>query len=102
MPSKGAVVNTARKEVIDEAGLEQAFAARSDLRYLSDVKAGTRNEDAMNAAGGNRNAFSTAKEMGAQTGEANVNAGVAAAHQIVEILEDGVNKYQVNKDGKTF
>lgn len=100
MPSKGAVVNTARKEVIDEAGLEQAFAARSDLRYLSDVKAG--NEDAMNAAGGNRNAFSTAKEMGAQTGEANVNAGVAAAHQIVEILEDGVNKYQVNKDGKTF
>jgi len=100
MPSKGAVVNTARKEVIDEAGLEQAFAARSDLRYLSDVKAG--NEDAMNAAGGNRNAFSTAKKMGAQTGEANVNAGVAAAHQIVEFLEDGVNKYQVNKDGKTF
>jgi D-3-phosphoglycerate dehydrogenase len=100
MPQKGAVINTARKEVIDEDGLVEAFAERNDLRLLSDVKPG--NEDAMNAAGGGMNAFSTAKKMGAQTGEANVNAGVAAAHQIVNFLENGENPFQVNKPGKTF
>ena len=95
MPAKGVVMNTARKEVIDEDGLIAAFAERDDLTYISDVKA-----DKEEAMGGN--AFSTAKKMGAQTGEANVNAGVAAANQIVAFLETGENLYQVNKDGKTF
>merc|ERR1711907_40245 len=100
MPAKGVLINTARKEVIDEDGLIDAFGQRGDLRYLSDVKADK--EDAMNTAGGSRNAFSTAKKMGAQTGEANVNAGVAAANQIVAFLDHGVNDFQVNKEGKTF
>ena len=89
------VLSKARKEVIDEDGLIAAFAERDDLTYISDVKADK--EEAMGA-----NAFSTAKKMGAQTGEANVNAGVAAANQIVAFLETGENLYQVNKDGKTF
>eukprot|EP00656_Telonema_subtile_P044063 TRINITY_DN5036_c0_g1_i1.p1 TRINITY_DN5036_c0_g1~~TRINITY_DN5036_c0_g1_i1.p1 ORF type:complete len:245 (+),score=52.13 TRINITY_DN5036_c0_g1_i1:111-845(+) len=96
MPQKGAVINTARKEVISESGLEQAFAARSDLRYLSDVP-GLSNEDALG-----KNVFCTAKKMGAQTAEANVNAGVAAANQIVEFFENGDAKFQVNKPGQTF
>merc|ERR1711907_9825 len=100
MPAKGVLINTARKEVIDEDGLIDAFGQRGDLRYLSDVKADK--EDAMNTAGGSRNAFSTAKKMGAQPGEANVNAGVAAANQIVAFLDHGVNDFQVNKEGKTF
>jgi len=96
MPNKGAVINTARKEVIDEAGLEQAFTARSDLRYLSDVP-GLSNEHKLG-----ENVFCTAKKMGAQTAEANVNAGVAAANQIVAFFENGDAKFQVNKPGQTF
>merc|ERR1712072_258821 len=95
MPSKGVLINTARKEVIDEAGIEQAFAERSDLRYLSDVKPD--NEAALG-----KNVFSTAKKMGAQTAEANINAGVAAANQIVAFFEQGDKKFQVNKPGQTF
>eukprot|EP00658_Telonema_sp_P-2_P039259 TRINITY_DN28086_c0_g1_i8.p1 TRINITY_DN28086_c0_g1~~TRINITY_DN28086_c0_g1_i8.p1 ORF type:complete len:375 (+),score=134.59 TRINITY_DN28086_c0_g1_i8:53-1126(+) len=95
MPQKGAVINTARKEVIDEAGLEAAFADRSDLRYLSDVK-----PDNVDGMGGNL--FATAKKMGAQTAEANINAGLAAAKQIVGFFEEGDKKFQVNKPGQTF
>lgn len=92
MPQKGAVINTARKEVIDEDGLIAAFADRPDLRLLTDVAADKQDEMG-------ENAFATAKKMGAQTGEANVNAGVAAANQIVAFLETGENNFQVNKAG---
>lgn len=92
MPKKGVVINTARKEVIDEPGMAAAFKERSDLMYVTDVAA------ADPAALGS-NYFATAKKMGAQTGEANVNAGIAAAKQIVAFFESGENKYQVNKAG---
>lgn len=92
---KGAVlVNTARKEVIDEPGLLRAMQERPDLRYVTDLKLDAHDEAV--AALGNRYIF-TPKKMGAQTAEANINAGLAAARQIVAFLKDGENTYQVNK-----
>lgn len=88
------LVNTARKEVIDEEGLLRAMTERTDLRYISDLKLDC--HDQAVAQLGNRY-FATPKKMGAQTKEANVNAGLAAAQQIVEYFVDGVKKYQVNK-----
>ena len=94
MPKGGVLINTARKEVIDEAGLEKALEARQDLKYVADVKPG--NAEELKAKFGDR-VFFTPKKMGAQTSEANINAGIAAAHQVVAYLRDGINKYQVNK-----
>lgn len=94
MPKGAVLINTARKEVIDEEGLAKALADRSDLKYFADIKPD--NAEALKAEFGDR-VFYTPKKMGAQTSEANINAGIAAAHQVVAYLRDGVNKFQVNK-----
>lgn len=94
MPKNGVLVNTARKEVIDEAGLMKALEERPDLRYVSDIKPDTAEEFEQKFAA---RVFFTPKKMGAQTAEANFNAGVAAAEQVIAYLKDGWNKYQVNK-----
>ena len=93
MPKNGILVNTARKEVIDEAGLMQAFEERPDLKYLSDLRPADAEE--WEAKFGNR-VFFTPKKMGAQTAEANINAGIAAARQIVSFFADGDQTFKVN------
>ncbi|MCH5236046.1 MAG: 3-phosphoglycerate dehydrogenase [Muribaculaceae bacterium] len=94
MPKNGVLVNTARKEVIDEEGLLKALEERPDLRYVSDIKPANAEEFEKKFA---ERVFFTPKKMGAQTAEANFNAGVAAAEQAIAYLRDGWNKYQVNK-----
>lgn len=94
MPKGATLVNTARKEVIDEAGLEKALEERQDLKYITDVAPD--NIETLKEKFGLR-VFATPKKMGAQTSEANVNAGLAAARQIVSFLKDGVRKFQLNK-----
>ena len=93
MPKNGVLINTARKEVIDEAGLEKALADRTDLKYVADVKPG--NADALEAKFAGR-VFFTPKKMGAQTAEANINAGLAAARQSVAFLSEGIDRFRVN------
>ena len=91
---KGAIlINTARKEVIDEDGLLKLIAERDDLKYITDIKP---DKDAEFAKFEGRY-FSTPKKMGAQTAEANINAGIAAANQINAFFKDGCTKFQVNK-----
>ena len=94
MPKNAVLVNTARKEVIDEAGLEQALEERPDLKYVTDVAPG--NYEALRGKFGLR-VFATPKKMGAQTAEANINAGLAAARQIVAYFRDGDEKFRLNK-----
>ena len=94
MPKGATLVNTARKEVIDEAGLEKALEDRPDLKYVTDVAPD--NLPALKEKFGLR-VFATPKKMGAQSAEANVNAGLAAARQIVAFFESGCTKFQVNK-----
>ncbi len=94
MKKGGIIVNTARKEVIDEPGLLRAMQEREDLKYVSDLMPAMHEEYA--AALGTRY-FATPKKMGAQTAEANINAGLAAARQIVAFFKDGVTACQVNK-----
>lgn len=94
LPKNGVLINTARKEVIDEEGLARALRERTDIKYVADIKPD--NADALKEEFGNR-VFFTPKKMGAQTSEANINAGIAAAHQVVAFLRDGINKFQVNK-----
>lgn len=94
MPKNGVLINTARKEVIDEEGLLKALEERPDIRYVSDIKPGLAEEFEKRFAD---RVFFTPKKMGAQTAEANFNAGVAAAEQSVAYLKDGWNKFQVNK-----
>lgn len=94
MPKGAILVNAARKEVIDEPGLQAAMAARSDLRYIADVKPDIADE--LQQLYPTRVLF-TPKKMGAQTAEANINAGLAAARQIVDHLATGWNRFQVNK-----
>lgn len=94
MPKNGVLVNTARKEVIDEEGLRRALQERPDLRYVSDIKPDTAEEFEKEFAS---RVFFTPKKMGAQTAEANFNAGVAAAEQTIAYLKDGWDKYRVNK-----
>ena len=93
MPKGAILVNTARKEVIDEAGLLRLMADRTDLKYLTDIKPDA-DADFRQFEG---RYFATPKKMGAQTAEANANACIAAANQIVGFLRDGINKFQVNK-----
>ena len=91
---KGAILlNTARKEVIDEETLLAALAEREDLKYITDIKPDA-DADFQQFEG---RYFSTPKKMGAQTAEANINAGIAAANQIVGYLKEGITKFQVNK-----
>ena len=95
MPKGGTVVNTARAEVMDEAGLLEAFEKRPDLRYASDVEPSAASAEAIKAKGADK-AYWTPKKLGAQTEEANVNAGLAAARQIVGFFEKGEKRFIVN------
>lgn len=94
MPKGAVLVNTARKEVIDEAGLEKALEDRPDIKYVTDVAPD--NYAALQEKFGLR-VFATPKKMGAQTSEANVNAGLAAARQIVAFFTEGCTRFQVNR-----
>ena len=94
MPKGATLVNTARKEVIDEVGLEAAMTERTDLKYVTDIAPD--DVATMTAMFGNR-FFATPKKMGAETAEANINDGLAAARQVVGYLRDGITKFQVNK-----
>ena len=93
MPKGAILVNTARKEVIDEAGLLKVFAERPDFKYVSDVAPDCAAEIAEKFKD---RFFFTPKKMGAQTSEANNNAGVAAAKQIVKFLKTGDTTFKVN------
>jgi D-3-phosphoglycerate dehydrogenase len=94
MPKGAILVNTARKEVIDEPGLIKLLEERTDLKYVTDIMPAANAEFAEKFAG---RYFSTPKKMGAQTAEANINAGIAAANQIVGFLKDGNERFRVNK-----
>lgn len=93
LPKGGILVNTARKEVINEEELLQLMAERQDIKFITDIKP---NADEQFAQFEGRY-FSTPKKMGAQTSEANTNAGIAAAKQINAFFNEGCTKYQVNK-----
>ena len=94
MPAPAIVVNTARKEIIDEEGLLKTFEERPDFCYLADVEPDCKAIFEEKYKG--RYLF-TAKKMGAQTEEANINAGVAAARQIVDYFETGNESFRINK-----
>lgn len=94
LPKKGILINTARKEVIDEESLAEALVERTDIKYIADIKPDIADKLAEIAPG---RVFFTPKKMGAQTAEANINAGIAAARQVVDNLATGWNKFQVNK-----
>src|SRR5574344_1872639 len=94
MPKGGCLVNTARKEVINEAELMQVLGEREDLKYITDVAPANYAE--LKEKFGNR-VFATPKKMGAETEEDNINAGLAAANQIVDFFKTGNKKFQVNK-----
>jgi D-3-phosphoglycerate dehydrogenase / 2-oxoglutarate reductase len=94
MPKNGVLVNTARKELIDEEGLIRIFEERPDLSYLADVVPDCK--PIFEEKFKDRFIF-TAKKMGAQTEEANINAGVAAARQIVDYFQTGKEKYRLNR-----
>lgn len=94
MPKGGLLINTARKEVIDEDGLIKALEARPDLKYAADV-APERAAEIKERFG--ERVFFTPKKMGAQTSEANINAGIAAARQVIAFLTTGADRFRVNK-----
>lgn len=94
MKANAILVNTARKEVIDEEGLLKVMEERTDIKYVTDIMP---EADAAFAEKFSGRYFSTPKKMGAQTAEANANAGIAAAKQIVGYLKDGITKFQLNK-----
>lgn len=93
MKKGGILVNTARKEIINEAELLKLLAEREDLKYITDIKPDADAEFAKFEA----RYFSTPKKMGAQTTEANTNAGIAAANQIVGYIKEGNEKFRLNK-----
>jgi D-3-phosphoglycerate dehydrogenase len=93
MKKGGILVNTARKEVINEPELLKLMAERQDLKFVTDIMPDA-NADFQQFEG---RYFSTPKKMGAQTAEANTNAGIAAAKQINAFFKDGDTKFQVNK-----
>ena len=94
MPKGGCLINTARKEIICEEGLDKILAERPDLKYATDIAPATYAE--LKEKYG-KQIFSTPKKQGAETAEANINAGLAAAQQIVNYFETGCTKFQVNK-----
>lgn len=94
MPAGATLVNAARKEVIDEPSLLRIFAERPDFRYISDVAPDCAAEIASQFEG---RFYFTPKKMGAQTAEANINAGIAAANQIVSFFKTGDTTFRVNK-----
>ncbi len=93
MPAGATLVNTARKEVIDEDSLMKLFRVREDFTYLSDIAPGNRDEIEREFPD---RCFFTPKKMGAQTAEANLNAGLAAANQIINFLSNGDITFKVN------
>ncbi len=93
MKKGGIVINTARKEVINETELIQLMQERNDIKYITDIKPDADDEFAKFEG----RYFATPKKMGAQTAEANINAGIAAAKQIVGFFKEGITKFQVNK-----
>jgi D-3-phosphoglycerate dehydrogenase len=94
MPKKAVLINTARKEIINESELVKIMEERQDFKYLTDILPGN---DAEMKEKFPKRYFSTPKKMGAQTAEANNNAGIAAANQIVDFFKTGSKKFQVNK-----
>ncbi|MCF0167270.1 MAG: 3-phosphoglycerate dehydrogenase, partial [Bacteroidales bacterium] len=94
MPKGGCLINTARKEVIDEEGLVKILEEREDLRYVADVAPDCA---AQMAEKFGKRFFATPKKMGAETAEANINAGLAAASQICGFFADGNTRFQLNK-----
>merc|ERR1712217_748588 len=97
MPKGGTLINTARQEVVHEGELLEVFKERPDFCYLCDVT--PKNAEEIKALVGDKymkRVISTKKKMGAQTIEANNNAGVAAANQIVDFFNNGVTKFQLN------
>lgn len=94
MPKNATLVNTARKEIIHEEGLLKMFAERKDFKYVSDIQ--PNNKEAIDNVSDNR-MYCTPKKMGAQTAEANINAGLAAARQIVGLFKNNDRSFQVNK-----
>jgi len=98
MPKGACLINSARPEVVHEDDLLAIFEARPDFGYVADVI--PKNVDAIKAKLGDKfksRCFCTAKKMGAQTSEANNNAGIAAAEQIVRFFKDGDEKFRLNK-----
>ena len=94
MPKGGLLVNTARKEVINETELIELMKTRTDLKYVADVMPAA--DEQFRTLFADRY-FATPKKMGAQTAEANINAGIAAAKQIVDYFTTGNTRFQVNK-----
>ena len=94
MPKGATIVNTARKEVINEEGLMKAMEEREDLKYITDVAPDAKDVYAEKFG---KRYFGTPKKQGAETAEANVNAGLAAARQIVDFFVNGNVRFQVNK-----
>ena len=94
MPKGATLINTARKEVVDEESLKKIFAERADFRYATDVAPACAEELKKEYPS---RFFATPKKMGAETAEANMNAGIAAANQIVGFFKEGITKFQVNK-----
>lgn len=93
MPKNALLLNTARKEVIDEASIVKVMEERKDFKYVTDVLPGNHAEMTEKFAG---RYFSTPKKSGAQTEEANINAGIAAANQIVDFIKNGNERFRVN------
>lgn len=94
MPKKALLINTARKEVINEAEMVKLMEERTDFKYVTDIMPANHAEMAEKFEG---RYFSTPKKMGAQTAEANTNAGIAAANQIVDFIKNGNERFRVNK-----
>lgn len=94
LPKGAILVNTARKEVIDEDELLEFMISHPDFKYVTDITPGNTAEMSEKVSG---QYFTTPKKMGAQTSEANMNAGIAAANQIVDFLKNGNEKFRVNK-----
>jgi D-3-phosphoglycerate dehydrogenase len=94
MPKGACLVNTARKEVINEEEIVKVLSERADLKYVTDIAAD--NQAELNEKFANR-VFASPKKMGAETAEANINAGLAAANQIVKFFATGDTTFQLNK-----
>lgn len=94
MPKNALLINTARKEVINETEIIKVMEERKDMKYVTDIMPNNHAQMAEKFAG---RYFSTPKKMGAQTAEANTNAGIAAANQIVDFLKNGNERFRVNK-----
>ena len=94
MKKNAILINTSRKEVINEKELIKLMEERKDIKYITDLKPDN-HEEFLNKFKGRY--FATPKKMGAQTQEANINAGKAAANQIIDFFKTGKTKFQVNK-----